>query len=93
MPPLSLRHATVSAGSAVVVVAAILTFTVKQVAWQTTINLKLEEITQDVKDVNKKIVGNSAQGWHKSDMRAFVREAGIMNPELRLPPVRNSFDE
>lgn len=45
-----------------------------------------------VQRLDDKIVGKSPSGWHKIDMEAYMLELQRLNPGLKIPDVRNTFD-
>ncbi len=79
----------ITVGSALLIIGALVTFAWRQSAWQAKVEINMENMANDLNDLKNRLVGESENEWQKSDMRLWVRELEISNPELIVPDVRN----
>ena len=73
-------------------IGGLLGFAVAESQWRTNISRDLQELREEVKALDGRIVGKGPSGWHKRDMELWVSELGRLNPDMTMPPVINEFD-
>ena len=85
----SLAAQYVSLGSAVAVISALVVISWGQSSWQTGVDLQLEHLHDDLKQIEECIKMKTADRWHRHDMQSWRRELQLLNPELQVPEIDN----
>lgn len=87
------QNTTVTIGAAAAVIATLLALAWGQSGWQTSVDMRLQNAMEQIDKIDDKLVGKSANGWHKPNQRSWARELQAANPDLVVPTPRNEFDE
>lgn len=88
---LKLNGNTVKITTAVAAAVAAAGFVWSQSAWQTKVDIRLDTVVEKIAAIDEKVVGKSSNGWHKHNMRSWVREFQAANPDLAIPVPENDF--
>lgn len=88
------NNTAITVGSAAAVIAVVVTLAWGQSSWQTSIDLRLNNALDRIEKIDDKLVGKSANGWHKPNQKAWARELRAANKDLDLvvPEPKNEFD-
>ena len=51
-----------------------------EVAWKVSMSHRMNQLNTSINHMDKKIVGRSLEGWHRTQMRLWVAQSKLKNP-------------